>query len=103
MKNIRKRLSLLSILLVSFFLLGAVNSVSAISTHTYTYDVGSSPCGIAIDASGNVWVANYGVNGVAGTDPGDGNVTELVGAAKGPPVLAVFRSAVPWWRKLLNA
>jgi sugar lactone lactonase YvrE len=39
-----------------------------------------APDGIAVDSSGNVWVANYG-NGTAGTAAGDSNVTELVGAA----------------------
>jgi YVTN family beta-propeller protein len=29
-----------------------------------TYSVGNSPGGIAIDGSGNVWVANYGDNTV---------------------------------------
>ena len=38
--------------------------------------VGSYPEGIAIDSSGNVWVANDG-NGTIGTASGDSNVTEL--------------------------
>ena len=41
-----------------------------------TYVAGSSPGGIAIDSSGNVWVANKG-NGTQGTGLTDGNVTKL--------------------------
>ena len=49
---------------------------SFIAPFGYTYVAGSGPAGIAIDGSGNVWVANYG-NGTAGTASGDSNVTEL--------------------------
>ncbi len=41
-----------------------------------TYVAGSSPGGIAIDSSGNIWVANKG-NGTPGTGLLDSNVTEL--------------------------
>ncbi len=41
-----------------------------------TYVAGSSPGGIAIDKSGNVWVANKG-NGIPGLANGDSSVTEL--------------------------
>ena len=41
-----------------------------------TYVAGSSPGGIAIDSSGNIWVANKG-NGTPGTGLMDSNVTEL--------------------------
>ncbi len=41
-----------------------------------TYVAGSSPGGIAIDSSGNIWVANKG-NGTQGMGLMDSNVTEL--------------------------
>ena len=41
------------------------NTVSFRPYVMYTYRVGSSPHGIAIDASGNVWVANEGDNTVS--------------------------------------
>ena len=41
-----------------------------------TYVAGSYLCGIAIDSSGNVWVANRG-NGTPGIANGDSSVTEL--------------------------
>jgi len=53
---------------------GYSNEVSATpQLITNTFTVGSVPLGIAIDASGNVWVANYSSN----------NVEELVGVATG--------------------
>ncbi len=41
-----------------------------------TYVAGSSPGGIAIDSTGNIWVANKG-NGTVGLGQLDSNVTEL--------------------------
>ena len=49
---------------------------SFIASFGYNYVAGSYPDGIAIDGSGNAWVANYG-SGTAGTASGDSNVTEL--------------------------
>jgi len=55
-----------------------VTELTASSNYTTsnTYTAGSLPVAIAIDGSGNVWVANYG-GGFAGTAPGDANVMEL--------------------------
>jgi len=53
---------------------GYSNEASSVAYVINTYSVGASPFGIAIDASGNVWVANYSSN----------NVEELVGVATGP-------------------
>ena len=53
------------------------NAVTTDCTNTYV--AGSSPGGIAIDKSGNIWVANKG-NGTPGiANVLDSNVTELVG------------------------
>jgi len=41
---------------------------------SYTYNVGKYPHGIAIDASGNVWVANHNTS----------IVTEIMGITAGP-------------------
>ncbi len=49
---------------------GYSNQVKGSKLVTSTYAVGTNPFGIAIDASGNVWVANYGST----------NVTELSSA-----------------------
>lgn len=51
-----------------------VTELNSSGTTLGTYAVGSGPVGIAIDASGNVWVTNSGGN----------NVTEIVGVATGP-------------------
>ena len=102
MKNIRKRLSLLIILLVSFFLFGAVNSASAASNVTElspsgakigAYYAGNSPQAIAIGKSGNVWVANDG-NGTTGTASGDSNVTEL--SSDGKTIGTFVAGPTPW-------
>ena len=90
MINIMKILSFLSILLVSFFLLGTVISASAASnTSEHTYAVGSNPEDIAIDASGNVWVVNSG-NGTVGTAVGDSNVTRLSPSGRGGYTSATY-------------
>ncbi len=56
----------------------AALNYSSLITHgmPVTYTTGGRPMGIAIDASGNVWVVNNG-NGTAGTAVGDSNVMEL--------------------------
>ncbi|MHB8455744.1 MAG: NHL repeat-containing protein [Acidiferrobacterales bacterium] len=46
-----------------------------------TFVAGVDPDGIAIDGSGNVWVANFGGGTTIGTALGDSNVTELIGVA----------------------
>jgi len=70
-----------------------------------TFIVGISPYAIAIDGSGNVWVANEG-NGTVGTSPGD-NVTELTASSNyttsntyvtgsGPDAIAIDGSGNVW-------
>ena len=56
---------------------GAVIGNYNVSSYSSTLDT-AGPSVIAIDASGDVWTANFGSN----------SITELIGAAKGPQYLA---------------
>ena len=60
-----------------------------------TYPVGTAPYGIAIDSSGNVWVANYGSNNVTKLSPSGATLgTYAVGTQ--PKGIAIDSSGNAW-------
>ena len=70
-------------------------SNSLISMITRSYTVGNNPYGIAIDASGNVWVANNGDGTVTSLDPSSGTATAYT-VAKQPEGIAIDASGNVW-------
>ena len=101
---------------LSYFTITAVNgageSAGSISASTtplgpLTYAVGSSPLGIAIDASGNIWIANLGSPSVQGntiseiTGVGTGSVVTqtITGVLGGPYGIAIDRAGNAWVTK----
>jgi DNA-binding beta-propeller fold protein YncE len=62
---------------------------------SYTYNVGKYPHGIAIDASGNVWVANEGSNNVTELSI-SGTTIGTYGVGSGPYGIAIDASGNVW-------
>jgi len=91
-------------LVVLPFALSGCGGVNPPSPTIGTYVAGSFCFGNAIDAAGNIWVANGG-NGIPGTAPGESNITELspsgttIGtfvAGTGPIGIAIDRLGNVW-------
>ncbi len=73
------------------------NTISFRPYIMYTYAVGSSPYGIAIDASGNVWVANNGSNTVSEISSTTSTPqTTTVAVGSGPFGIAIDHSGNVW-------
>jgi streptogramin lyase len=73
-------------------------SVSAAATVAGTFAVGTSPRGIAVDAAGNIWVANNTSNDVTKLD-GNGNVLGTFAVAGSPMHLVVDTTGSVWVTK----
>jgi YVTN family beta-propeller protein len=73
----------------------ATNPASVTVTSAGPFTVGSEPYGIAIDASGNVWVSNFGSNTVTELSPA-GTVLNTVTVGTGPQGIAIDPSGNVW-------
>ena len=72
---------------------GGSTSPSAVGTSSLS--VGTNPSGVAIDASRNVWVANYGSNNVTQLNS-SGTVLGTFGVGENPQSLAIDSSGNVW-------
>ncbi len=100
----RRQIFLIIPVILTAFLAACGGSSSSTTPTTATFVAGSKARSVAIDASGNVWVANSG-NGTIGTAAGDSNVTELnsggavistYSAGSYPGTLAIDASGNVW-------
>ncbi|MEM3489237.1 MAG: fibronectin type III domain-containing protein [Nitrososphaerota archaeon] len=87
-----------------YFVVTAVNSaggsgysmeVSSVAYITNTYAVGTNPGGVAIDASGNVWVTNCGSNTVTKLNS-SGTTIGTYAVGSGPMGIAIDASGNVW-------
>ncbi|MCL5276471.1 MAG: fibronectin type III domain-containing protein, partial [Deltaproteobacteria bacterium] len=75
---------------------GYSNEASSVSyIITRLYGVGTYPVDIAMDASGNLWVANYGSDDVTELTP-SGSVVGTYSAGNGPIAIAIDPSGNVW-------
>ena len=69
---------------------------------SYTYQAGTFPSGIAIDASGNVWVSNWGGDhnnsggSVMELNPSTGKISCDIGVGENPQSIAIDLSGNVW-------
>jgi len=66
-----------------------------VNISSFTYNVGNNPYGIAIDASGNVWISNYGSNTVTELNS-SGALLNTYTVGNGPRGIAIDPSGNVW-------